>query len=87
MYVQLNQNKPLGARDIHVTIQEAELESATSLFVGDVDVMHADGRYTRFFVYVRENNRGQAQIEVSTNTPSGTSTRKLLTGHKRERRD
>jgi len=76
-------------RDAILTLTAAEIEERTGMtsgcHVADVDVENADGTYSRFFLSVRINKRGQPVLEVATNRASDQTVSKSVTGTKRKK--
>ena len=68
------------AAEIQITAEDAERMSGGGggPTVAEIDVIHGD-KYSRFFISIGINKRGQAVCEVSTNTANLNSTRKTVT--------
>ena len=74
--------RTIAAR-INTTIEEVEERSGftSGADTAEIDVVHGDGRVTRFFVSLRVNGQGRAVCEVATNSRDGIhSTSKRVTG-------
>jgi len=75
-------------RDAILTLTAAEIEEKTGMTSGcsvaDVDVENADGTYSRFFLSVRINKRGQPVFEVATSYASDRTVSKSVVGAKRK---
>jgi len=62
---------------------EANQGMATGMETAVVQVIHANGSITRFFVGLRINKRNQAVCEIATNVGDDKTISKQLTGFKR----
>ena len=67
-----------------IQVEQDLVENQISLTVADIEVLTKDGTYSRFFVSAKIRN-GRPVLELSTNNNRGGSTRKSVTGFKRER--
>jgi len=76
-------------RDVILTTTSAEIEEKTGMtsgcHVADVDVEDADGLYSRFFLSVRINKRGQPVLEVATSHARDRTVSTSVVGTKRKR--
>jgi hypothetical protein len=61
---------------------EANTGMATGMEAATIQVIHADGKITRFFVALRINKRDQAICEIATNKGDDTTISKRITGIK-----
>jgi hypothetical protein len=72
----------------HILITAEDAENMTGggygPTVADIDVLNADGTYSRFFITIGINERNQAVCEVATNRRNLQVVRKTVTATRRD---